>query len=392
MSTEGKAPRTPLSIRKKACFVIATVALMLLLVFVAGEILVRLLRPHYTVEDRRAEALLYEGSIFCRHVLRREGRVIRDIPHPEDMAIAINEKGFRGPPFPAHKPAGAKRVIFLGGSSVFGFRLKGPGADWPARVERRLRAAGFANVECINAATPGHATFDSLGRLYGELHLYEPDIIVLYQSFNDLHYFTRLRADRPLMDIYRPYVERRDPRIQYIGWWDRLLCHSQLYTKVRTRYFEGKLRRPWERKPAGAQNAEGTPTEIDGKQPLPDGFDQFRLNVSLLCEAAHETGARVLLVTQARLAAKGREGLIDGPHLTSLEMDEPTLVDTFERCDAILRDVAKQKNAVFLDAAAEMSGEEKCFLDLIHLTDIGADRLADIVAAGMDPLLREGAE
>ena len=384
MSTEGKAPRTPLSIRKKACFVIATVALMLLLVFVAGEILVRLLRPHYTVEDRRAEALLYEGSIFCRHVLRREGRVIRDIPHPEDMAIAINEKGFRGPPFPAHKPAGAKRVIFLGGSSVFGFRLKGPGADWPARVERRLRAAGFANVECINAATPGHATFDSLGRLYGELHLYEPDIIVLYQSFNDLHYFTRLRADRPLMDIYRPYVERRDPRIQYIGWWDRLLCHSQLYTKLRTHHFDRKYR-GWR-----VGNSVMPPT-APGSAITPEGMKQFRLNVMLICDVAANIGARPLLLTQARLAGPDVHVAAAVPW-ADLDMDEATLRDAFAQCDAILRSVAEEKGALFGDPAAEMSGRREYFEDIVHLTPAGADRLAELVSARLAEMLRTEAQ
>ena len=389
-SPDGAAHTVPLW--KK--LLLAAVAFLVTFAVLGGlaEVYLRIARPVWTLEDLRRQAVLYDSSIFCRHIVRKEVRKVKEMPHDMSQAIHINAKGYRGPEFSAEKPTGTVRTVVLGGSSVFGYSLKGAEADWPRRVEKRLRAMGHTKVECINAGVPGHATFDSLGRYLSEIRLYKPDWIVLYQSVNDFRYFTWLTPDATLLARYRAYRPDADPRINYLGWWDRLLCHSQLYTKVRTRYFEGKLRRPWERKPAGAQNAEGTPTEIDGKQPLPDGFDQFRLNVSLLCEAAHETGARVLLVTQARLAAKGREGLIDGPHLTSLEMDEPTLVDTFERCDAILRDVAKQKNAVFLDAAAEMSGEEKCFLDLIHLTDIGADRLADIVAAGMDPLLREGAE
>jgi len=384
VSTEGKAPRTPLSRRKKVCFVIATAALMLLITFATGEILVRMLRPHYTVEDRRAEALLYEGSVFCRHVLRREGRAIRDIPHPEEMAIAINEKGFRGPPFPARKPAGAKRVVFLGGSSVFGFRLKGARADWPARVERRLRAAGFADVECINAATPGHATFDSLGRLYAELHLYEPDIIVLYQSFNDLHYFTRLGSDRPLIDIYRPYVERRDPRIEHIGWWDRFLCHSQLYTKLRTHYFDRKYR-GWRvgglSKPPTTQRSAITP----------EALKQFRLNVRLICDAAENIGARPLILTQARLAGAGVD-VADAVPWADLNMDEVILKDAFAQCDAILRSVAEEKGALFGDPAAEMSGRPEYFEDIVHLTPAGADRLAELVSARLAEMLRTEAQ
>jgi len=376
----GATGRLPL--RRRVLFSVVVALLCLAVVLVAAEIMVRLLRPHYTVEDLRNEALLYRGSIFCRHILLKERRVIKDIPHPESAAIVINDRGYRGAPFAAAKPPGTIRIVFLGGSSVFGFRLKGPGSDWPHRVQRLLRAGGHRRVECINAGIPGHATFDSLGRLYSEIHLFDPDWIVLYQTYNDFEYFGWLSAEHSLLAHYGPY-SGSDPRITYQGWLDRLLCRSQLYTKLRTHYLWRKYR--------GWRPGERGRTKLRRDGALSDAaLRQYRLNVSLICDAAKEIRANVMLVSQARLARKGGEGQVTAEDGTTFRVDDPELADAFDRCDAILREVAAGKGAVFLDASSQMSGEPKYFVDPVHLTPEGAERLAVIVAEAFERLLEAG--
>ncbi len=379
MSTEKKTSRMALSRRKRICFTIATVVLMLLLTLVAGEILVRLLRPHYTVEDFRREALLYESSIFCRHILLKEARVIKDIPHPDLAAIHINSKGYRGAEFAARKPEGTVRIGFLGGSPVLGFRLKGPNADWPARVEGLLHAAGFANVECINAGIPGHATFDSLGRYYSEIYAYEPDWVVLYQAYNDFGYFEWASPERTLLQHYRGYKRGNDPRINYQGWWDRLLCHSQLYTKVRTRY-------AW-RRYKGWHPVAPDGSNVGSPPPGHYALQQYRLNVQLLCDAARNTGARVMLMTQAHLAKSASSGAVCGADGVMSVVDTPCDAANFDACDAVLREVAAEKGALFLDLSSELSGRIENFYDPVHLTPKGAERLSAGVAKRFNDIL-----
>lgn len=384
------AAKTPLPRRKKLLFVFFALLLALLVAGAAGEILVRLLYPRYTVDDLRAQSLLYRGAIFCRHVLLREPRVIRDIPHPESMRIVINAKGFRGGDFAVRKPAGVTRIVFLGGSAVFGYQLKGPEADWPHLVQKKLRALGHGYVECLNAGTPGHASFDVLGRLYSEIHLYSPDWIVFYECFNDMLYFTWLSPERTLLDGYEPQPHPDDPRITYRGRLDRLLCYSQLYTKLRTHYYDRK-HSDW-RTGVPAQAAFLRERREELKAPTEFAFRQYRLNVALICDAARNIGARTLLLTQARLAGGPEVSIIETTPWDVLKMDEATFRAAYACCDTILREVAAEKGAEFLDVSGEVSGRPEYFFDIVHLSPAGAERVATLVAEHLDILLRAEAK
>jgi len=111
----------------------------------------------------------------------------------------INSKGYRGRDFQVPKPEEKIRMIFLGGSAAFD-RQAPMGKDWPHLVEKELRESGYKEIECINAGTPGHASWDSLGRLYSEMWMFEPEYIFVYHSWNDIKYFRWLNPNRPVCD------------------------------------------------------------------------------------------------------------------------------------------------------------------------------------------------
>ena len=355
-------------------FGLAAASMGVVLALLATEALVRLTRSHYTLADLRNQSLLYQGSIFSRHQLLRQQRTIRDIPHPESMAIRINARGFRGEDFQAAKPPGVTRIVFLGGSSVFGYRLKGLGSDWPHRVQKLLRSSGLAHVECLNAGVPGHATFDSLGRLVGEIHLYAPDWIVLYQCHNDLKYFTWLSPEDPPASRFRPFRQKDDPRITFRNGLDRLLCSSQIYTKLRTAYYTRKVR-GWR---TGGYDASAR------ERPTRYGLRQYRLDVELICDAARNIGARTLLVSQAHKT----KGLDAAAPWRALRMSREDYLAGFSGCASVLREVAESKPAEFLDASAVMSGRPEHFIDVVHLTPAGARRLAELVTGKLRPLVK----
>ena len=370
-------PGAPLARRKRIVFVLIIALLVILAPLLLAEAAVRLFGSTYTMADLRRQAILYSPSIFTQHTLRREKRVIRDIPHPEAMAIQVNSKGYRGREFAAKKPPGVKRIVVLGGSSTFGYRLKGAGSDWPHRLEARLRAAGLTEVECINAGVPDHTTFDSLGKLYSEIHLYDPDILVLYQGYNDLTYFHRLTREQPLSTLYLPYVDRRDPRYNYTGPVDRVLCCSQLYMKFRTRHVSRRLRRSEERRPAVARFADFTP----------EALRQFRLNLRLICDLGHNIGAKVLLVTQARMIPPELSKEPPREHWEGVRLAREACVRAYEACDKVLRSVASEKGAAFLNASEVISDRKPYFIDVVHLSPEGADKLAGMVAEKLKPML-----
>ena len=76
--------------------------------------------------------------------------------------VAINSKGLRSPETPYEKPEGVFRILALGDSWTFGFRMEEPDA-YPRQLERILneRAAERGDrrrIEVINAGVIGYST------------------------------------------------------------------------------------------------------------------------------------------------------------------------------------------------------------------------------------------
>lgn len=289
---------------------------------------------------------------------------------------AINDRGTRGRSFLIPKPREVCRVVVLGGSSAFD-PYATEGRDWPHLLEDTLRAGGFPNAEVINAGVPGHASFDSLGRLYAQLWIWEPDYLVFYHGWNDIKYWGALGEGRPLIAQFAPLDENADPFQNYRNVFDWLLANSQTYVKLRNAYFvwatsvgpEGRL-------PSGGLTASFGPA----------GPRQFRLINQLLVDAALNVGATPVLVTEASLVSANTSE----PDRARIEyryvgLTHDGLVRAYRVANDILRSVAIEKGAPFLDLARSLNGRSEWFADHVHTTETGSR----VVAATVGEFLAE---
>jgi hypothetical protein len=288
------------------------------------------------------------------------------------------------------KPEGVVRIVVLGGSSAFDiYALEG--RDWPALVEKRLHHLGFKDVEVINAAVPGNATWDSLGRFYAEIWMFQPDYVLFYGAWNDIKYFAWLNPEMSLLRRYRPKVSMRvsgrstlmvrNPFLYHTGPLDRFLCNSQLYNRLRFRFWSWRIGKvPLE----GMATAQ---TKLHSDYG-PWGPRQYKLNVSLLVEAARAIGAVPVLLTQARLLSDA-ETPLEGEQINyyAVGLSHDALFRAFEACDAALFEVSKEKNLDVIDVATMFSGQEKMFADGVHTTAVGSEAISRPVADHLARLL-----
>jgi lysophospholipase L1-like esterase len=292
----------------------------------------------------------------------------------------INELGYRGESFPIVKPPGVVRVVVLGGSAAFD-----PGAerasDWPHLVEKELHSRGRSDVQVINAGIPGHASWDSLGRLYTEIWMLRPDYVLVYHGWNDAKSFGYLTPDRSLLRFQRPAPPsavsdtlQKNPFIYYQGHVDRFLSHSQAYVRLRTGYWAWRL---------GKIELEG----LIGTPPVlledlsPWAVEQYELNLRLIVETARAIGAEPILLTQARLPDSGNSS----QDLTKIELDlagltHSALLDAFEAIDSVLVRVGHMLDVPLLDVAGPLNGVSEYFTDQVHTTPAGSTAIADRVA------------
>jgi lysophospholipase L1-like esterase len=98
-----------------------------------------------------------------------------------------NALGYRGPEIDPRKPAGVTRILCLGGSSTYGVGVSSDAATWPARLKASLgQAFPGRTFEVVNAGAPGYSTFENVIDLAIRGINLHPDIVIVYQGFNDI--------------------------------------------------------------------------------------------------------------------------------------------------------------------------------------------------------------
>jgi lysophospholipase L1-like esterase len=360
-----------------------------------GEITVRLTRPRITPDVERAVSLEYAPSVLSRHVLLPEEKETRT--WNGTLWYRINSRGYRGREFAVPKPEGVVRIVVLGGSAAFDINAK-EGQDWPRLVETALRQAGHGEVEVINAATPGHATWDALGRLYGEIWMIEPDYVLVYEAWNDVKYFSWLHPERSLQRGFEPApaVRQEDtlkvanPFIYYTNALDRVLSYSQFYTHLRRRYWR------WQSGEIGLEGLlTAPPNQVDEAYPdtfAPWGPRQYELNLRLIVDATRDMGATPILLTQARLPVDADDTVNqERTRLAYARLSYRGLIRAFEACDAAVNSAAAAEHVQVIDPSSVLSGQRELFTDQVHTTALGSRALAELVASELQPALASAA-
>lgn len=274
-------------------------------------------------------------------------------------AISINSLGFRGPELSLVKPTSVRRIAILGESAVFGYMVS-DGQEAARLVEGRLAENG-RKVEIVNAGVPGYNLFQTTRRFRECVAPLSPDFVVLYLGWNDLPYIV---SDMP-----------RDERFQrrpIAPAWQRSMSRSTLYGFVVYRLLARPLRL--------------APADIGGVRPTQLGLAQFRENLRELGDAVRASGARMIVCSQANAAHARAAGALRAALSLKQEEIEPIIA-----LGQLLRDelerFAHEFQADFADIYNEIAPTTEMLADYVHLTHGGEQRLADILAQRLAPLL-----
>ncbi|MGE3911315.1 MAG: SGNH/GDSL hydrolase family protein [Chloroflexota bacterium] len=103
----------------------------------------------------------------------------------EGVPVHINSQGLRERELPLQKPAGMRRVVFLGDSVTFGAGVRDD-EPFPRLLEAAVNDAGAGPIQTINTGVVGYNTVQELARLEGVGLAYQPDTVVLVFVVNDL--------------------------------------------------------------------------------------------------------------------------------------------------------------------------------------------------------------
>jgi len=108
------------------------------------------------------------------------------VPNQKTNFFNINSDGIRGPEI-QEKNDDAYRIILLGGSTLFGSGATSDEYTIPGTLQTIFLQNNFDSVEVINGGIGGASSIRELYYLKNYLLKFQPDMIIMYDGWNDVN-------------------------------------------------------------------------------------------------------------------------------------------------------------------------------------------------------------
>lgn len=343
--------------------------LLVFAVLLAGiEVGVRMRMPHFASRDfyltlfgdppdntPKERQPLFEGDPVLFWRLRPNAdRAIWDF-----TVVSTNAQGIRHDRPLGRKPPGRFRIVCVGDSVTFGYRIPlvfpdnpdaydHADAPYAGRLERMLRAQyPGRDIEVVALAVPGYTSFQGRLLLEQTIGWLEPDVVILSFGFNDVA--QRVRPDQVVMapDLVSTTLRR-------------VMSSSQALLHLWRWYTERAARQPKVEQPAPSERV----SRLD-----------YVANMDAMAQLAERHGAKVLVV-----GAVYRDRTTNPP--------EARLMGLYR---ATLREAMRMAEVPFLqiDELTEdgAPGNNELFGEHIHPSSNGHQRMAERI---LDALRADG--
>jgi lysophospholipase L1-like esterase len=270
------------------------------------------------------------------------------------VEVSVNTLGFRGPETTRAKPAGIRRVLLIGDSTVYGH-----GVAQEATFASRLNESLGPMIEVINLGVPGYSTEQSINLLELRGWSLEPDLLVVASLWSDNNFDAFI--DKDLLSERSAFEHSAAAGVS------RVLQRSALY-----RWLDWHLRL--------GPKAEAVKNVgwMLGRQPT-GGFrrvavNDYGANLQRLVDLAASAGAQTAFVALANSADLGAptEGAIAWPLYRE-----------------VMTDVALRNGAPLLDVQTVFEADGApwgdLFLDEMHPTERGHALIASALQDQLIP-------
>jgi lysophospholipase L1-like esterase len=301
-----------------------------------------------------------------------------------------NSLGFRGPGPPADFSRDLT-IVTVGGSTTECFDLA-EDKTWPHDLGVELQRR-FHHLWLNNAGLSGNSTFGHYILMQDYLVKLQPKVVIFLVGINDLG----IRGERDF-----------DQRIHGLNFrsLERFLASAAVHSELATaalnlyRYYFPK---------STMINNQNDPQETDYKKLpyfevsgparaaiLKDHHDHYlgpyKTRLEKLIAVCREHNILPVLLTQPVLYGEGVDeasGVDLGRRFVARDMDGATAWQVLELYNGVTREVGREQGVLVIDLAREMPKNSRYYFDLMHFTNAGAARVADIIATQLTPVLAQ---
>ncbi|MBL8693678.1 MAG: SGNH/GDSL hydrolase family protein [Planctomycetes bacterium] len=287
-------------------------------------------------------------------------------PNQDTGRIRINSLGFRSPELESPKPRGRARLAFIGGSTTLCIEVAGDENTWPHLTWQRIqqsellqKTASGASVDYVNGGVHGYGLVQTARHFHDFVEPQKPDVVLIYHATNDLTGDTRELARK--QGLFEEDPNAQGGLARYSLTW--FLIQKNL--KVKQRTTRNGNRKTLQFDPASTA------------KPFGDRLARF-------CKELRErTGALVAVTTFSQRARIDQtpEQQLDGCESSLVYMpwmSPAQIAQSFAIYNEEIRRAARETGALLIEAEREIPADKVHFVDSVHLSQRGCDRMADI--------------
>jgi lysophospholipase L1-like esterase len=301
-----------------------------------------------------------------------------------------NSLGFRGPEPPADFSQDLT-ILTVGGSTTECFDLA-EDKTWPHVLGVDLQRH-FKHLWLNNAGLSGNSTYGHYILMKDYVVKLKPKVVIFLVGINDVG----IRSEREFDDRIHVFNARSLERFLA-----SMSVHSELAAAALNlyRFYFPK---------SVMMNHQGDPQEIDYKK-LPHFevskearaaiikdhrehyLGPYKNRLEKLMTICREHNIMPVLVTQPVLYGGGADKAtgVDLDHrFVAKDMDGATSWQVLELYNDVTRQVGREHGLLVIDLARELPKNSTYFFDLMHYTNAGAARVADLIDARLSPYLAQ---
>jgi len=278
--------------------------------------------------------------------------------------------------YPLEKKESTFRIVCFGGSTTESIM---EGVHYPLVLQSILRERLKKDVEVINVGYPAYATPHSLILLELDVLFWKPDLVIIGHNVNDLTtgYWSDFTFDYSNRYSNRFYLPDHRSRFTLIN---LIFQHSQLYWFGKYRI--GELRNIVMRSRVKLRR------KSYGDKPKSVAMKVFELNLRSFVTLAASNGIQVLLTTQPLQPSEEYFFRHMGYKPYNDRVTYPfheEFVRHHSSYNEIIKHVAMDTGVSFIDNNKIMEGRKEYFVDFVHYSKRGLEKLgrnyADFIIA-----------
>ncbi|MGA7578513.1 MAG: SGNH/GDSL hydrolase family protein [Desulfobaccales bacterium] len=302
--------------------------------------------------------------------------------------LVVNKKnslGFRGEDPPADFKAWLT-IVTVGGSTTECLAINEE-KSWPHLLQEKLKNH-FSKLWLNNAGIGGHSTFAHIILMKDFLIKLKPKVVLFLAGINDLGRSDISNSDRNLWGFgFQKFETMLMVGANHSEVVSILLNLYRFYFPAYTKLSQIDERDIRTLKPKEIPAAEEEPIIEKYRQNyLPD----YRLRLEKLINLARANQIDPVLITQPALYGNAVDD-ITGVHLDDIDVYGVTNGKTgwreLELYNEVTRQVGKEREVLVFDLARELPKSSLYYYDLVHYSNEGCARVAEIIYSHLLPYL-----